>query len=321
MLKRYYLLDINCRRNQFDASHRRTIPISTDLFRPEIYASGETMSKKAFPAKKSEWKPLLIGRRYPISFFRHAERLIFCYERTASFLLLAVILFGLSACAGFDLSVLDTAKTMGKGRISTGYTYGMAMDIPGWMDIDPQDIWSADSVQPLHGIEVAYGLEDDIDATVRASAHSDGAAGKLLIKKQLHLDEKNSTAIVFGGGIISAGNRYFHDNPDFVDRPDYLIVTGEAQLLYTIDMSEKTAITLAGRGNAHRVKIMQREQDDIFEEIYHAGARMIVSRTINRFTAMLELGIEAPLSAGDIDSVYPWGAMKLSWQWKDRKRN
>jgi hypothetical protein len=66
---------------------------------------------------------------------------------------------------------------------------------------------------------------------------------------------------------------------------------------------------------------MQREQDDIFEEIYHAGARMIVSRTINRFTAMFELGIEAPLSAGDIDSVYPWGAMKLSWQWKDRKRN
>jgi hypothetical protein len=48
---------------------------------------------------------------------------------------------------------------------------------------------------------------------------------------------------------------------------------------------------------------------------------MIVSRTINRFTAMFELGIEAPLSAGDIDSVYPWGAMKLSWQWKDRKRN
>lgn len=230
-----------------------------------------------------------------------------------------LLLFSLSACAGFDASVLDSAKCMGKGHLSTGVLYGMGIDVPEWLQIDPEDIFDSDSAGPLQSLELKYGVQDDLDATVRFSVHGDGSAAKLLFKKQLSQEDRISTAVVVGGGFLSAGDNYWNNSSSDFDDTQFRLLSAEVQLLATKDFSRNMFVTLAARGNYHSFEQEHNGYTSTREQFYHGGARINVGRSYKGFSMIFELGVEVPLSAGQIEQVYPWGGYKLAWDWNSKK--
>jgi hypothetical protein len=209
---------------------------------------------------------------------------------------------------------------MGKGHISTGIIYGMGVDAPGWLEIDPQNIFDSDSAGIVQSLEIKYGLQDDLDAAIRVSAHEAGSAGKLLLKKELHQHDRFTSAVVFGGGIVSGREDYWRDGSDNGQDYRFQLLSAEAQLLATKDFPRNIFLTLAARGNYHQFERKLYGAETLREQFHHAGARMNIGRTYGGFTMIFELGVEVPLSAGDIDQVYPWGGYKMAWEWSSKHK-
>ncbi len=224
-----------------------------------------------------------------------------------------------SACAGFDASVLDSAECLGKGNISTGVVYAMGVQAPEWIEIDPENIFDSDSAALLQALDVRYGLQDDIDASVRLTAHDSGWSGKVLLKKQLNKTNKATTAVVIGGGYLWANGGYWRESEIDWDRIDSKLLSGEIQFLITRQLSRSSFATIAARGNFHQFDYEYMNQTES-QDFYHAGLRLNLGRNYGGFLMMIELGLEAPLSAGEITSVYPWAGYKMAWNWNTKKK-
>jgi hypothetical protein len=78
----------------------------------------------------------------------------------------------------------------------------MGVQAPEWIEIDPENIFDSDSAALLQALDVRYGLQDDIDASVRLTAHDSGWSGKVLLKKQLNKTDKATNGCGYRGGIF-----------------------------------------------------------------------------------------------------------------------
>ncbi|MCB5261227.1 MAG: hypothetical protein M0Q16_07655 [Candidatus Cloacimonetes bacterium] len=225
----------------------------------------------------------------------------------------------LSACAGVDASVLDTAECMGKGNMGIGMAYTMGLKVPDWLEIEAENIFDADSAMPIQYMEIEYGLADDIDAKLRFGLMPDASNAKLLLKKQISKEDKNSTAFVFGGGITKA-NQHYWERPDGYDlKTDYQLLSGEAQMIFTRELKKDRYLSFAIRGNYHNLYEKAENQEGRNTEFYHAGARVNLKSYHKGFYGILELGAEVPLSVEDVHQVYPWIGTKFSWELKRKK--
>ena len=225
----------------------------------------------------------------------------------------------LTACAGVDASVLDTAECMGKGNMGIGMAYTIGVNAPEWLNIDPENIYDSDSAMPLQYMEIEYGLEDDIDAKLHFGLTGNAGTAKLLLKKQISKVGKQSSAFVFGGGYSKADQNFWEPMEDYGYRIDYQLLTGEAQMILTRELKKNRYLSFALRGNYHSLyeKIEGRESTQ--RDFYHAGLRVNVKSYHKGFYAMLELGAEAPLSTEGWNQVYPWIGTKFSWELKKKK--
>ena len=235
-------------------------------------------------------------------------------------LILLAVLAGLllSACAGVDASVLDTAECLGKGAMGIGMAYTLGIQVPEWLEIEAENIFDYDSVFPMQYMEIEYGVADDIDAKLRFGLTGNASTAKLLLKKQLVKEEKFSTAVVMGGG-YARGNEYFWEPTEDDGRGmDYQLLTAEGQMIITKELKKDNYLSFAIRGNYHNYTedatgLATRERD-----FYHAGVRVNYKRYHKGFYGILELGAEAPLSVEDLQQVYPWIGLKFSWDTKKR---
>jgi len=224
-------------------------------------------------------------------------------------LLLGLTLF---ACAGVESSVMDTAETLGKGNLSVSNTFTMGINATEWLLMDPEDIFDGDTVHPLQYAELKYGLNDEIDLSLRGGLHVDAQSAKLLLKKQLSKRDAISTAVVFGGA-------YSRIDPIYWDYwyndevKDFEVLSGDMSLLFTRRFWRVNQITLAARGSYHL--LISNFKNDLREEehIYNAGVRANWKHAIDPFYGMIEVGIEAPLSIEDTPQVYPWMGLRAGW--------
>lgn len=224
----------------------------------------------------------------------------------------------LTACAGVDASVLDTAECMGKGKLGVGMAYTMGINAPQWLEIDGEDIYKGDTILPLQYMEIEYGVADDIDAKLRFGLTGNASTGKLLLKKQISKEDKNSTAFVFGGGYASANDRFWEPWDDYGQQIDYQLLTGEAQMIFTKELKRNRYLSFAIRGNYHRLDEKIEGRESTQTDFYHAGLRANLKAYHKGFYVILELGAEAPLSVEDWEQIYPWGGMKFSWDLKKK---
>lgn len=224
----------------------------------------------------------------------------------------------LSACAGVDASVLDTAECLGKGTWGAGMAYTMAIRPPEWLNIDGEHIYDNNSVGPCQYLELEYGMADDVDTKLRLSLHPDGNTAKLLVKKQLAKDDKFSSAIVLGGGVTQVNQDLWEPYDDYGHQVDYQMLTGELQMILTQQFKKNNFVSFAIRGNYHRLFTELQGHDRVQDDFYHGGLRVNYKRYHRGFYAILELGAEAPLSTEDWNSVYPWIGLKFSWDIKKK---
>lgn len=225
----------------------------------------------------------------------------------------------LSACAGVDASVLDTAECMGKGNWGVGTAVTMGIRVPDWLEIDAENIFDADSAMPIRYLEVDYGAADDIDAKLRFGLSANANIAKLLLKKQISKKEKNSTALVFGGGIANANEDYWEPLDHYGQDIKYQLLTGEAQMIFTRELPKNSYLSFAIRGNYHSLSEEIDDREIIHRDFYHAGLRLNYKRYYKSFYGIFELGAEAPLSVEGWNQVYPWIGMKYGWDIKRKK--
>lgn len=227
-------------------------------------------------------------------------------------LLLGLTLF---ACAGVESSMMDTAETLGKGKLSVSNTFTMGINAPEWLKMDPEDIFDGDTVHPLQYGELKYGLNDEMDLSLRGGVQGDAQSAKLLLKKQLSKRDAISTAVVFGGAYSRIDPTYwdYWDGPEFGDIKGFEVFSADMSLLFTRRFWRVNRITLAARGSYHL--LISNFKNDLREEdyIYNAGVRVNWKHEMDPIYGMIEVGIEAPLSIEDTRQVYPWMGLRAGW--------
>ena len=227
-------------------------------------------------------------------------------------LMLVALMAGLSGCAGFDASVLDTAETLGKDQLEIGYIYSPGIDASKWNKQESDDLGDVLSITLMQSLEVKYGIEEDLDGSLRLSASTGGFSSKALLKKQISKQDGISTAVAFGGGLIIGNENYWDNDSSISGDIDHRLYSAEAQLLVTRVMIRDIYVTLAGKANMHWYRTKE-PGFETFEETYnHGGLRLVMSRTHKGLTMMIEGGVEAPFTIENIEKAYPWGGMKLS---------
>jgi len=227
-------------------------------------------------------------------------------------LIFALALFLLlTACAGVDASVLDSAQCKGKGVFGASIAYTMGINAPEWLEIDPENIYDADSAGPLQYLELEYGVQDDIDAKLRLGATKDATSGKFLIKKQMQDDGKRSTAFVVGAAAVKANEDFWEPVDGSSDKLEYLLLSSELQLLLTHTVAEGKHLTMALRGNYHQLNESRGSSDDVTHHFANAGLRLNYMRYYKGFYSVFEVGFEVPLISEELNGVYPWVGMKF----------
>mgnify|MGYP001070254371 CR=1 FL=1 len=234
-------------------------------------------------------------------------------------LALAVSLM-LSACAGVDASVLDSAQCKGKGVFGSSIVYTMGINVPELIATDESDFRNTNTIIPMQFLEFEYGVQDDVDAKLRFGFQDSAASGKILIKKQMLNEAKRSTAIVAGVSAARANNDFWEPVDGYYHPgQSYSILSAELQGLLTRIISEGKFLTMALRGNVGQLK----ESSDIFEdkitEYAHAGVRLNYMRYYKGFYSVFEIGAETPLITNHPGTVYPWFGMKFGMDFTKRK--
>jgi|GEM_PF-1870000 len=248
----------------------------------------------------------------------HYRLIVSCQSRIGTsvcyfwiFIMIAVFT-GLGGCAGFNPSILDTAQTLGKHQFEISYASSPGLDVPEWSRMDSEYMDEDTTSGAMQFWELRYGLEEDIDGSIRFSPSPNGISSKVMIKKQLSKQDKISTAVAFGGGLIIGNQNYWNDGFDVVEDVKHRLYSTELQLLATRGLIRDIFVTLAGKANAHWYYSKKPGLETNVKEFHHAGMRLIVSRSFKGFTLLFEGGVEAPLSGGEIRKAYPWGGMKMS---------
>lgn len=226
------------------------------------------------------------------------------------FFVLITLMLILSACAGFDVSVLDTAETLGKGQYEIAYAISPGIDVVEWSDRDEAETDDPPSTLSMNFLELRYGIEDDIDGSLRIIPSAEGISGKLLFKKQLFRDEEFSSAIGLGAGAM-IGNRGYWDSL-YGSGSDRHAFSAQAQYMLTRNILKHSSITLAGRANMQWIYSEQPGYAEELKEFYHGGLRVVLSRTFKGLTMMVEGGVEVPFYDIYFGNVYPWGGMKIA---------
>lgn len=236
------------------------------------------------------------------------------------FTFLGVILLLLTACAGLDQTVLDTAETLGKGAVSVSQAQTMGMKMPEWVRIDPENIYDSDSAYALQYSELKLGLTDDMDLSIRGGIEDYAFSGKLLLKKQVSKTPKYSSAIVFGAGGMKANEKFWEHPIENTDvEIDYQVLSADLQYLYTAKITYDSYVTLAGIYSVHSYKeeFMDGTSEEFF--VYNAGLRANAKYIVPPFYGIFELGVEAPLSIEGFTGVYPWVGMKAGIEINTKK--
>jgi hypothetical protein len=235
--------------------------------------------------------------------------------RYLQFALIILACLALYACAGVDASVMDTAETMGRGKLSVANTFTMGINFPEWQAMDPEDIFEGDTVHGMYYQELRVGINPQMDISLRGGIHDECQSGKLLLKKQINKSDKSSTAVVFGGGLAKVKPRFwdYWDDPEFEEVRSYEVLSGDIALLFTRRVLRKHFLTLAARSSYHRFSTELKQGDWVSEDVYHAGIRANAKYYVDDFYGMLELGFEAPLSIEGVRQVYPWMGLRAGW--------
>lgn len=237
--------------------------------------------------------------------------------RYLQFALIILVCLALYACAGVDASVMDTAETLGRGKFSVSNTFTMGINFPEWQAMDPEDIYSSDSVHPMQYQELRVGINPQMDISLRGGLHEDGQSAKLLLKKQIKKSENTSSAIVFGGGYAKAEPRFWDtdewDTAQNLAIKHYQVLSGDLALLFTRRVLGEHYLTLAARSSYHRVSKDLKQGIGEDYDVYHAGIRANAKYYVDQFYGMLELGIEAPLSIEGARQIYPWMGLRAGW--------
>lgn len=220
----------------------------------------------------------------------------------------------LYACAGVEASVMDTAETLGTGKLSVSNTFTMGINFPEWQNIDPEDIFDGDTIHPIQYPELKYGLNPQVDISLRLGMHEDAQSAKVLLKKQISKQDKVSTAVVLGGGMAKIDSRFWDE--DYDNYHGFEVLSAELHLLLTRQFWRLNYITVAARGSYHRFSTELKNSSWEVEDVYHAGMRLNLKHYMRPFYGMLELGFEAPLSIENTHQVFPWVGLRAGWDFE-----
>lgn len=234
-------------------------------------------------------------------------------SQATALMISAGVMLLLSACAGVDVSVMDSAETLGKSKISVSSNLTMGIDMGEWSYEEASDLYDEDyprdSIHPMMYPELKFGLTDDIDISMRGGPFNDPASAKLIIKKRIIKQDKYSSAIAISGGALSGAPMQWEDTN--YDSNQFRVYSGNLASLHTIKYSPRNHVTLAAIASYHDFSMKAGKDPRVRRNVYHAGVRVNWKHFVGKAFYILELGAEMPLSTHDYHQLQPWIGLGL----------
>ncbi len=199
---------------------------------------------------------------------------------------------------------MDTAETLGKGKFAVSNNITFGIDMEEWSVEEPYEDYPREYIHPMMYLEFKYGLTDDVDVSMRGGSIGDPSSAKLLIKKQLQGNDKNSTAIVFGGGLLKGKPSQWEDA--IRDVKEWQVYTANLALLHTFKFSRRFHMTMATIGSYHDFSTKLHNNTIIQDDVYHAGLRANWKLSGSSLFGILELGVEQQFMTQNDIEPQPW---------------
>ncbi len=244
-------------------------------------------------------------------------------------LLLPTILAFLSACAISEISLLQTAKPLGKGRLEIMPYVANAMNmyptqdfreiyyaiaasdtIEYWLDFESQETWikwGKKKDASLVGKALSYGLTEKDDLQLKSFASGSGGM-KLGLKHLLSRSDNSYAAIMPFLGYSSSENsstEYYNGQPSFVVRDKNTLITAELHGIFTLEPHEVITITASPHISLSRLTRRYNGKDYGPYLIPHGGVKLITRLQVYRSFISGEIGFEAAKKWDDILMLVP----------------
>lgn len=237
--------------------------------------------------------------------------------RRVAILLVPIILAFLSACATSEITLLQTAKPLGKGRLETMpyianslnmyptqnfqeiYSAIAASDTIDYMfDFGDQAAWlkwGKDKDAYLAGLALSYGLSEKDDLQLRIFAS--GSAGlKVGVKHLLASSDKKYFAIIpflSYSGAENNSTTYYHGQPAFIARDKNYLATAELHGIFTLEPNNILSLSASPHVSISSLARTYNGKDYGPYLIPHGGLKLSARLTAYRSFIIGELGIEA----------------------------
>ncbi|HRY84459.1 MAG TPA: hypothetical protein P5533_07475 [Candidatus Cloacimonadota bacterium] len=231
-------------------------------------------------------------------------------------LLLLPVLMVLSACVAMDVSNLETAEPLRKGKMRIGINSGIGLDLTAMMESESESLISDEYPGAvISGFQAQYGLTGDLDLGARVWAGGSSTGFKAYLKKTLSQSEEGkSFAITPGFSFVRSEAQYDIETDDYNDW--YSAAEGSVQVLLTKRWSKAAAGTISGRaGVAYYDGDSTADRVEVYQDfMVHSGISANIKLSMGPFYLIPELGGEFYTNPKGFSGVVPFYMLGIGFE-------
>ena len=231
-------------------------------------------------------------------------------------ILLLPVFIVLSACVAMDVSNLETAESLRKGKMRLGINSGLGLNLTNMVESESETLLSEDyPVAAISGVQIQYGLNGDMDLGARVWTGGSSAGYKLFLKKTLsQTEEGKSLAFAPGISYVRSEGEFENDSNDEDDW--YTAAEASVQVMMTKRWSRGAAATIGGRvGMAYYDGDTSADQEENDQEfLVHSGLSVNLKFSMGPFYLIPEIGGEFYTNANGYSGVVPFYMLGIGFE-------
>lgn len=231
-------------------------------------------------------------------------------------ILILIVALLLSGCVAMDVSNLETAEPLRKGKMRIGINSGLGMDLTKMVENESEELVVDDlPVAAISGFQMQYGLTGDLDLGGRVWTGGSSTGFTAYLKKTLSQNgEGKSVAFAPGLSVGRSEGVYSEDGDQSSDW--YTAAEASARVMLTQRWSRGAAGTVGARvGLAYYDGDSGSAQEESSPEfLVHSGISLNLKLSMGPFYIIPEIGGEFYNNAKGYSGVVPFYMIGLGFE-------
>ena len=226
----------------------------------------------------------------------------------------------LSGCVAMDVSNLETAEPLHKGKMRIGVNSGLGLNLTNMVEMESEEMQLDDfPIAGISGIHLQYGLTEDMDLGARVWAGGSSSGFKAYLKKTFAQNEEEGTTMAFAPGFsyVRSETDGGSDSPDPDIKKDWFTAAeASVQIMMTKRWSKGVAGTIGGRVaiDYYDGDSAANQNENNVEFLVHSGLSANVKFTMGPFYLIPEIGGEFYRNANGYTGVVPFFMVGLGFE-------